>query len=63
LEYVGILCNVQALRKMDIKKDKFWVYTTDGDIISIDLDKTLKYAQPSCHLCLDLTPSPSQVKI
>jgi coenzyme F420 hydrogenase subunit beta len=55
--------DISKVKKMDIKKGKFWVYTTDGDIISIDLDKTLKYAQPSCHLCLDYTSELADISI
>ncbi|MDH7593749.1 MAG: coenzyme F420 hydrogenase subunit beta [Methanomicrobiales archaeon] len=44
---------MQAVKKMEIGKGKFWVYTERGNVVSLPLKITHKYEQPGCHVCLD----------
>lgn len=44
---------LQAVKKMEIGKGKFWVYTERGNVVSLPLKITHKYEQPGCHVCLD----------
>ncbi|HWR25380.1 MAG TPA: Coenzyme F420 hydrogenase/dehydrogenase, beta subunit C-terminal domain [Methanosarcina sp.] len=45
--------NLSSVRRMDIGKGKFWVYTNRGNVASLPLKATHKYEQPGCHVCLD----------
>ncbi|OPY38988.1 MAG: Coenzyme F420 hydrogenase subunit beta [Methanoregula sp. PtaU1.Bin051] len=59
--YQGILQLVEdhaamkldAVKKMEIGKGKFWVYGKRGQVVSLPLKVTHKYEQPGCHVCLD----------
>ncbi len=44
---------LQAVKKMEIGKGKFWVTTERGNTIALPLKITHKYEQPGCHVCLD----------
>ena len=44
---------MEAVKKMEIGKGKFWVYGKRGQIVSLPLKVTHKYEQPGCHVCLD----------
>ncbi len=62
IEYeVGV--PLSKVTKMDIAKGKFWVYTTDGDIIPIPLAEAAKYAGGGCHFCLDYVAELSDISI
>jgi coenzyme F420 hydrogenase subunit beta len=45
--------NLSSVKKMEIGKGKFWVYTERGNVVSLPLKVTRKYEQPGCHVCLD----------
>jgi coenzyme F420 hydrogenase subunit beta len=45
--------NLSSVKKMEIGKGKFWVYTERGNVATIPLKETHKYEQPGCHVCLD----------
>jgi coenzyme F420 hydrogenase subunit beta len=45
--------NLSSVRRMDIGKGKFWVYTNRGNVATLPLKATHKYEQPGCHVCLD----------
>lgn len=45
--------NLSSVKRMDIGKGKFWVYTNRGNAASLPLKVTHKYEQPGCHVCLD----------
>ncbi|MDQ1253614.1 MAG: coenzyme hydrogenase subunit beta [Euryarchaeota archaeon] len=45
--------NLSSVKRMDIGKGKFWVYTNRGNVASLPLKATHKYEQPGCHVCLD----------
>ena len=42
-----------SVKKMEITKGKFWVYTDRGNVATVPLKDTHKYEQPGCHVCLD----------
>lgn len=42
-----------SVKKMEITKGKFWVYTERGNVATVPLKDTHKYEQPGCHVCLD----------
>jgi coenzyme F420 hydrogenase subunit beta len=44
---------LQSVKKMEIGKGKYWVYTERGNVVSLPLKITHKYEQPGCHVCLD----------
>ncbi len=44
---------LEAVKKMEIGKGKFWVYGKRGQVVSLPLKVTHKYEQPGCHVCLD----------
>jgi coenzyme F420 hydrogenase subunit beta len=44
---------LQSVKKMEIGKGKFWVYTERGAVVQLPLKITHKYEQPGCHVCLD----------
>jgi coenzyme F420 hydrogenase subunit beta len=54
---------LKKVKKMDIKKGKFWVHTVDGDVISIELEDAKKYASPPCKICLDYTAELADISI
>ncbi len=44
---------MESVKKMEIGKGKFWVYTDRGAVVQLPLKVTHKYEQPGCHVCLD----------
>ncbi len=44
---------LDAVKKMEIGKGKFWVYGQRGQVVQLPLKVTHKYEQPGCHVCLD----------
>jgi coenzyme F420 hydrogenase subunit beta len=48
-------CNqkMESVKKMDIGKGKFTVYTERGAVSQMPLKLIHKYVQPGCHVCLD----------
>ena len=42
-----------SVKKMEIGKGKYWVYTERGNVVTLPLKVTHKYEQPGCHVCLD----------
>jgi len=44
---------LEAVKKMEIGKGKFWVYGDRGQVVQLPLKVTHKYEQPGCHVCLD----------
>jgi coenzyme F420 hydrogenase subunit beta len=44
---------MEAVKKMEIGKGKFWVYGKRGQVVQLPLKVTHKYEQPGCHVCLD----------
>jgi len=49
------LCGVwmREVAKFDIGKGKFWVFTKDGDVVSIPIDETHPFEGEPCHVCTD----------
>ena len=45
--------NLSSVKKMEITKGKYWVYTERGNVATVPLKDTHKYEQPGCHVCLD----------
>ena len=45
--------SLSSVKKMRIKKGKFWIYTERGNVVTVPLDMTHRYEQPGCHVCLD----------
>ncbi|MCO5383316.1 MAG: coenzyme F420 hydrogenase subunit beta [Methanosarcina barkeri] len=45
--------NLSSVKKMEITKGKYWVYTERGNVSTVPLKDTHKYEQPGCHVCLD----------
>jgi coenzyme F420 hydrogenase subunit beta len=45
--------SLSSVKKMRIKKGKFWIYTERGNVVTVPLDVTHRYEQPGCHVCLD----------
>jgi coenzyme F420 hydrogenase subunit beta len=45
--------HMDAVKKMEIGKGKFWVYGKRGQVVQLPLKVTHKYEQPGCHVCLD----------
>jgi len=50
-DHAGI--HMEAVKKMEIGKGKFWVYAKRGQVVQLPLKVTHKYEQPGCHVCLD----------
>jgi len=44
---------LESVKKMEIGKGKFTVYTERGAVVPLPLKITHKYEQPGCHVCLD----------
>ena len=49
--------SLNSVKKMEITKGKFWVYTERGNVATLPLKATHKYEQPGCHVCLDYVSS------
>ncbi len=45
--------SLSSVKKMEIGKGKYWIYTERGNIVTLPLKVTHKYEQPGCHVCLD----------
>ncbi len=45
--------SLESVKKMEIGKGKFTVYTERGAVVPLPLKITHKYEQPGCHVCLD----------
>ena len=45
--------SLSSVKKMEIGKGKFWVYTERGNVATLPLKATHKYEQSGCHVCLD----------
>jgi len=45
--------SLSSVKKMEIGKGKYWVYTERGNVVTLPLKVTHKYEQPGCHVCLD----------
>ncbi len=45
--------NLSSVKRMEIGKGKFWVYTERGNVSTLPIKVTHKYEQPGCHVCLD----------
>jgi coenzyme F420 hydrogenase subunit beta len=45
--------SLSSVKKMEIGKGKFWVYTERGNVATVPLKETHKYEQSGCHVCLD----------
>ena len=45
--------SLESVKKMEIGKGKYWVYTERGNVVTLPLKVTHKYEQPGCHVCLD----------
>jgi coenzyme F420 hydrogenase subunit beta len=52
---------MEAVKKMEIGKGKFWVYGKRGQVIQLPLKVTHKYEQPGCHVCLDYVANVSDI--
>jgi coenzyme F420 hydrogenase subunit beta len=52
---------LEAVKKMEIGKGKFWVYGERGQVVQLPLKVTHKYEQPGCHVCLDYVANLSDV--
>jgi coenzyme F420 hydrogenase subunit beta len=52
---------LQSVKKMEIGKGKFWVYTERGNVVTLPLKVTHKYEQPGCHVCLDYVANLSDI--
>jgi coenzyme F420 hydrogenase subunit beta len=44
---------LESVKKIEIGKGKYWVYTERGNLVTLPLKVTHKYEQPGCHVCLD----------
>jgi coenzyme F420 hydrogenase subunit beta len=58
-DHAGV--KMESVKKMDIGKGKFWVYTERGATVQLPLKVTHKYEQPGCHVCLDYVANLSDV--
>ncbi|HMA06072.1 MAG TPA: Coenzyme F420 hydrogenase/dehydrogenase, beta subunit C-terminal domain, partial [Methanomicrobiales archaeon] len=45
--------SLTSVKKIEIGKGKYWVYTERGNVVTLPLKVTHKYEQPGCHVCLD----------
>ena len=45
--------SLSSVKKMEIGKGKYWIYTERGNVVTLPLKVTHKYEQPGCHVCLD----------
>lgn len=52
---------LESVKKMEIGKGKFTVYTERGAVVPLPLKITHKYEQPGCHVCLDYVANLSDV--
>ena len=46
---------LEDVRKMEFTKEKFWVYTSDGEVHAVPIKDVAKYARNPCHHCCDYT--------
>ena len=58
---IGVQIN--NVKKLDVSKGKFIVYTKDGDIKDIKINFLKKYSWPSCQYCKDYTAEFSDISI
>jgi glutamate synthase (NADPH/NADH) small chain len=51
------------IKKMNIKKGRFYVYQENGEILDIPVEQVKKYARYGCFLCDDLTSELTDVSV
>ena len=52
-----------SVKKMEIGKGKYWVYTERGNVVTLPLKVTHKYEQPGCHVCLDYVSNLGDISV
>ncbi|MBN1800276.1 MAG: Coenzyme F420 hydrogenase/dehydrogenase, beta subunit C-terminal domain [Candidatus Lokiarchaeota archaeon] len=55
--------NVQDVKKTDINKGKFFVYTNSGEELSVPIKDISNLAREDCEVCYDLTSESADISI
>ncbi|MGQ4872849.1 MAG: Coenzyme F420 hydrogenase/dehydrogenase, beta subunit C-terminal domain [Promethearchaeia archaeon] len=55
--------DVNDIKKTDINKGKFFVYTKDGNELSIPIKEITNLAREDCEVCFDLTSEAADISI
>jgi len=55
--------DINNVKKTDINKGKFFIYTLDGNELSVPIKEISHLARPDCELCFDLTSESADISI
>ncbi len=55
--------DVKNVKKMDINKGKFFVYTNKGDELNVPIKEISNLAREDCEVCFDLTSESADISI
>jgi len=55
--------NVKDVRKTDINKGKFFIYTNSGDELTVPIKEISHLAREDCEICFDLTSEAADISI
>ena len=55
--------NVKDVRKTDINKGKFFIYTNSGDELTVPIKEIGHLAREDCEVCFDLTSEAADISI
>lgn len=55
--------NIKDVRKTDINKGKFFIYTNSGDELTVPIKEITHLARDDCDICFDLTSEAADISI
>ena len=55
--------NIKDVRKTDINKGKFFIYTNSGDELTVPIKEISHLAREDCEVCFDLTSEAADISI
>jgi coenzyme F420 hydrogenase subunit beta len=55
--------DIKNARKMDINKGKFFVFTNDGEELTVPIKEISHLAREDCELCFDLTSESADISV
>jgi coenzyme F420 hydrogenase subunit beta len=55
--------DVESVKKTDINKGKFFIYTKDGEELSAPIKEVTSLAREDCEVCFDLTSESADISI
>ncbi len=55
--------DIKNVKKMDINKGKFFIYTIKGDELSVPIKEISHLAREDCEICYDLTSESADISV